>query len=197
MTGTPLRSATLLAALLVSGAALPAPVPVAAPAVAGTWVGTLRIDGVPRKLAVQLHRRGNNEVYGYVLGGTSGLSISGGRLTGSRLALNLVAKDPGGAASFAISGSIAGASLDGTARTGAASQPLHWTRQPAGTVLHERRVFFALQGPEGDPVGLTELAVALDGAGALVAGGFVGVESCALFGCAGAVRTFRELGDAL
>ena len=157
----------------------------------------MRISGVTRQLALQLHRRAGNEVYGYALGGSSGLTVSAGRLAGSRLSFTLRASDPGGTAALAISGTIAGATFAGTARLGAATQPVRLTRQPAATVLHERRIFFAQPGPEGEPAGLTEVAVALDAGGRLVAGGFVGVDGCALFGCAGGVRTFREVGEAL
>src|SRR5687768_12292699 len=87
------RRSVHLALLLAAALASPAAAAPAAP-LTGTWVGTLRLDGAPRKVALVLHRRAAGEVYGYALGGGPGLTVSGGALVGSRLSFRLHVASP-------------------------------------------------------------------------------------------------------
>src|SRR5262249_33599849 len=108
-----------------------------APTVTGTWTGTLVIDGAPRSLALQLHRRSDGEVYGYALGGSSGLTVSAGASAGSRLLLDLAFHDPGTVRTVRVDGTIAGARLTAVATTGAVRQRVRWTRRDAPRPLSE------------------------------------------------------------
>ena len=97
-----------------------APNPLSASAggdVTGTWTGTVRVAGVDRTLALQLHARRSGEVYAYALGASPEVTARGGRISGGRLTLRLDWVDRGTAGSatrvLAIDALLSGDRLDG------------------------------------------------------------------------------------
>lgn len=169
------------------------------PTLTGTWTGTLPVGATDRPVALQLHERGDGRVMGYVVGGTPFRTVASGRRTGSDVALTIEFEDPGLTRTFSIDARLTGNLhlLVGTADDGSGSRPVRFARHD-GT-LHERRFLFAAPPPAGgdEPRHVTELAVALDDTGGLVAGGFVGRDDCGLFACGGGVTAFDESGGTL
>jgi hypothetical protein len=162
--------------------------------VTGTWVGTLVVGGTTRTFAFQLHQRSDGGVLGYVLGGTSRRVVAGGAVAGSALTLGIELADPGLTRAFLVTGTVAGDVYTASADDGTGVQPVSWTRTAA--VLHERR-FLLAAAAGGEPGSLVEVSVVQDALGALVCGGFVGLDDCTLLACGGGVSSFSDVGGVL
>ena len=164
--------------------------------VTGTWSGSLTVGGTAQALTLQLHRRAGGKVMGYVLGGTSARTVTGGLQSGAGVTLTLELVDPSAVHAFTIAGTVHGPSLDGLADDGTVSTPIHWRRVHRN--LSERGFLFAnVPTGGGDPTSLIDLSVVLtNGRDRFVAGGFVGNPDCALVACSGSATSFDETVDA-
>lgn len=178
-------AAGLFAALLT---ACTTPAPPTEPPFTGTWTGQLPIGPAhTRTFTVQLHERNDLSLMGYMPGGTSYSTIPGGVRFGDNIILVFELKDAGLTRTILLSGSVAGDTLTGTASDDAVSISVTWTRSP-GPYDERRLIFIDAAGSGDDP---TEIAVVLDGAGALLSGGYVGA-SCDFMSCGGDVTGFSE-----
>jgi hypothetical protein len=164
--------------------------------VTGTWLGSVRVAGVERRLALQLQQRRSGEVYGYALGASPAVTASRGRMAAGRLTLQLDFVDPAATHVVTVETSLAGRRLTGFAREGTGRRALRLDRRSATAVLAERRIVLA-PAAGGDTEPLTELVVALDVDGVLVAGGYAAEHGCGILGCSGAITAFREFGGVL
>ena len=160
----------------------------------GTWVGRFRFDGTFREMAFQLHERANGDLIGYVLGGTQSRTVVSGRRVDRRVTFAFEQKSVEGTRAITFDGRMSGPNLPGIASEGARSYRMHLTR--LDEIVHERRFLFAATGGGGGDIGaLVEVAVAIDEAGRLVAGGFAGITGCGLWACDGGINSFAESPD--
>jgi hypothetical protein len=160
-----------------------------------TWSGELALGGLAQTVTVQLHRRDDGSILGYVVGGTSGRTVTEGNQANDTLTFELEIADPLLTRTVSISGTVSGNALDGDADEGGVVTPIHWTSiKPE---LLERRFLFAASGG-GDPGPPVELSVVQrHGNNMFVNGAFVGRTDCSLFACGGAVTAFDASDDGL
>jgi hypothetical protein len=162
----------------------------------GTWSGELTVGGVAQTITVQLQRRDDGSILGYVLGGTSGRTITGGSQSGSDLTFDLEIADPLLARTITISATVGAASLVGEADDSGVITPIDW--DAVKFKLLERRFLFAELDGGGDPGPPVEVSVVQrKGSGDFVNGAFVSQTTCDLFACGGAVTDFEETVDNL
>ena len=162
----------------------------------GVWTGTLTLDGLPRVVAIELDQRADGRVMGYMPGGTSAWTVLSGRLAGKHVDLLLEQRSLAGVRTLSFDGSLDGKKkLKGDLSDGSIGQKVTFNLVEGPVV--ERRFLFAAVDASGSPTSLNELAVALDGAGSLVAGAFVGQNDCRLWSCEGVVTSFMETGGTL
>lgn len=184
-----------LAALLASAATVRSVSAAADPDLTGIWAGTLSVGGLPRALAIELHQRADGRVLGYVLGGTSAWTVVSGGIADRHVNLVLEQKSLAGVRTLTFFGKFAGnKKIKADVNDGSSTQNV--TLQRVDTV-NERRLLFAAVDSSGEPNSINELAVALDGAGAVVAGAFVGQDNCGPWSCEGAITAFSEAGGVL
>jgi hypothetical protein len=156
----------------------------------GVWSGTIDLGGVARPFAVALHQREDGSLLGYVLGGTSRRTITGGVQSGSSVTFALELADPADTRTFTVAATVTANALDGMADDGGSAVPIHWSRVHK-ELLERRFLFAALPAGGGDPGPIVELAVAQrKGNGVLTAGGFVGEQDCGFLACGGGVTAF-------
>ncbi|MCC6215946.1 MAG: hypothetical protein IT376_13860 [Polyangiaceae bacterium] len=183
------------------------------PDATGTWNGTLDFYGSIRPYTVQLHRREDGDVLGYVPGGTARRFIQHGAVAGDQLNFELHHEDPKAARVFHVTatiepaggaegaGRLVGEAINtwtqGTDGSGMVPDPvpvqIDWSRTLED--LEERRFVFA---PE--PVGeqLYQVAIVTKPDGSFVSGGYVSQStSCYPWGCGGGITSFVDTGTAV
>lgn len=184
-----------LTALLVTAATFRSTSAASDPSLTGVWAGTLSVDGLPRALAIELHQRADGRVLGYVLGGTSAWTVVSGGFADRHVNLVLEQKSLAGVRTLTFFGKFSGnKKIKADVNDGSSTQNV--TLQRVDTVV-ERRLLFAAVDSAGEPNSINELAVALDGTGAVVAGAFVGQDNCGPWSCEGAITAFAEAGGVL
>ena len=158
----------------------------------GTWIGTLTERN--RVFTLQLHKRGNDEVIGTILGGTDYRTIAYGQVFGSSLTLGVRLEDPRLTREYEIRGSFEGESFSGTTTRGEDPAPISWHRY-RGPLEELRLLLFEDGSAPEDPRSPVELAVVTNESGELISGGLVSIGDCSLVSCGAGIEGFVRRPD--
>jgi len=162
--------------------------------VTGVWFGLVTFPGdVVRPLLIQLHPRDDGRLVGYLLGSSESWVVTSGSYTGGILDLELTLGKPSGDRIVTLTGPVQGGRATLALTGDLAEQTVELIRWPAE--FFERR-FVVVDATNGlTAPHFVSLAVALDGNGELVAGGWSGTEQQQPWGRDGGVNSFSDVGD--